>query len=148
LDIDIRAEHGLALIPHSETDEGRYEWLAEGLDAIAGLADLPKAKIGWTRERQRRRIRSAITPEHCEPGTLLYRGRRYVDRFEPSISGQNGHTACFVAALKIVSFVRNLGGTEADAWALLNYFNATKCEPEWSEKELLHKWHDALLKAK
>src|SRR5439155_8599017 len=106
--------------------------------------DLPVARIGWTRQRKRRRIQTAFVGG-CDRHSLLYRGRLYVDRFERAVSGQGGHTTTFVSALKIVRFV---GGDADLAWQLLTYYNATKCDPEWSEKELRHKWEDALEKAK
>ena len=66
-----------------------------------------------------------------------------VDRFERAVSGRSGHATTFVSALKIVRFV---GGDADLAWQLLSYYNATKCDPEWSECELRHKWEDALEK--
>ena len=80
-----------------------------------------------------------------DPRSLLSRGRLYVDRFERAVSGQNGHTTTFVSALKIVRFV---GGDPDLAWQLLSYYNATKCDPEWDERALRHKWEDALEKAR
>lgn len=141
LPIAIRTDGGLELLPSSRTEDGEYEWLGPGLRAIA---ELPVARIGWTRERKRRQIRVAVSID-ADPGSLLSRGRLYVDRFERAVSGQHGHTTTFVSALKIVRFV---GGDPDLAWQLLCYYNATKCEPEWSETELRHKWEDALKKAR
>jgi hypothetical protein len=144
--IDLLAGPSLSILPPS----AGYTWLTDPLPA---REDLPFGNIGWTRTRRRVSKLLATTgkmdsTDGQDAQQILRRGRAYVDKFTPSIAGQNGHTACFVAALKIVSFVRQLGGTDADAWALLNYFNATKCEPEWSEPELKHKFNDALQKAR
>ena len=62
LPIDIKTSGGLAMIPPSETEEGRYEWLGEGLRPIA---ELPVARIGWTRKRTKR----VLQPAAIEPAT-------------------------------------------------------------------------------
>lgn len=142
--IDIRTDGGLAMIPNSWTEHGKYCWIGDGLRSVA---ELPAAKIGWTRERRSRShaIETAVA-DGDHPDGLLDRGRKYVDKFAEAVSGQNGHTTTFIAALKIVRFVkrnRNL------AWQLLRYYNATKCIPPWEKEEnLKHKLDDALLKAR
>ena len=135
--IDIRTDGGIEVIPPSRTEHGAYEWLGGGLKSIS---ELPVARIGWTRERKRRRIQTTIVGDG-DPHGLLTRGRLYVDRFGRAVSGRGGHKATFVSALKIVRFV---GGDAHLAWQLLQYYNATKCDPEWDERSLRHKWEDAL----
>ena len=130
------------LPPHTNGQGVAYEWLAEGLPP---KAELPIAEVGWMREhRQPRQVETPIASE-CNAHSLLSRGQRYVDRFERAVSGQRGHTTTFIAALKIARFVHR---DPALTWQLLLYFNATKCDPEWSERELRHKWEDALEKAR
>ncbi len=148
--IDIRTDGGLEMIPNSQTEDGAYKWLGEGLFPIS---QLPVAKVGWTRTRVKRRIQTVVE-EQCSGSRLLYRGRLYIDRFDRrAVSGQNGHTSAFIAALKIVGFVRRLGGSPEDAWQLLLYYNATKCDPPWDlrvpaeERALRHKLEDALKKS-
>ncbi len=147
LDIDIRTNGGLEMIPNSVTEKGRYEWLGQGLRQIS---ELPVAKVGWTRTRVKRHVQTAVE-EHCEGSFLLYRGRKYIDTFDRrAVSGQGGHTTAFTAFLKIVRFVRRLGGGEHEAWQLALYYNATKCDPPWDvnvpaeERSLQHKFEDAL----
>jgi hypothetical protein len=57
--IDIRTDGGLELIPISETEKGRYEWLGPGLLPVS---ELPVARIGWTRERKKKIVRSILDP--------------------------------------------------------------------------------------
>jgi hypothetical protein len=142
-DIDLLTGPSLSILPPHANEEGvPYEWLTEGLPSIA---ELPIARLAWTRERKRRRIHAAVAGDG-DPHSLPYRGRRYVDRFERAVSGHNGHTMTFVAALKIVRFVR---GDRELAWQLLRHFNATKCDPPWREEpDLKHKLEDALKKAR
>jgi hypothetical protein len=142
-DIDLLTGPSLSILPPHTNEAGvPYEWLTPGLPPIA---ELPIARLAWTRDRKRRRILTALV-EDCDPASLLYRGRLYVDRFERAVSGQKGHTTTFVSALKIVGFVR---GDRDLAWQLLRYYNATKCDPPWREEpELKHKLDDALQRAR
>ncbi len=68
------------------------------------------------------------------------RAGNYLDRCDPAIQGENGSTATFNAALKII------GGfdlTEDEALALLCERYNSRCVPQWSVEELRHKAHDA-----
>ena len=67
------------------------------------------------------------------------RARAYVAAMPPAISGQGGHDATFKAA---VALVKGFGLDAGTALDLLREFNE-RCEPPWSEKELLHKIDDA-----
>jgi putative DNA primase/helicase len=67
----------------------------------------------------------------------------YLDRCEPAISGQNGHSSCFKAACKVGP------GFDLDsetAFQLLRDHYSPRCQPPWSEKELRHKIDDAYKK--
>lgn len=149
--IDIRTDGGIEMIPDSVTDKGAYQWIGEGLRPVA---ELPVAHVGWTRTRVKRQVQAAVL-ENCEGSRLLYRGRKYIDTFDRrAVSGANGHTTAFVAALKIVRFVRMLGGGPEEAWQLLLYYNASKCDPPWDlsvpaeERALRHKLEEALKRAR
>lgn len=152
LPIDIRTYRGVEVIPNSATEHGRYEWLSSGLRRVS---ELPYGNVGWTRERVRKRAASTMAVEPCDPGSIVWRGRRYVDRFERrAVSGQGGHTAMFVNCLKICGFVKKLGGSEKEAWQLILYCNATKCDPPWDPSRpdelaaLRHKLDDAMKKSR
>jgi hypothetical protein len=71
---------------------------------------------------------------------LLERARSYMAKMPPAISGQGGHdqTLCVARVL-----VHDFALPEADAWTLLNEYNAV-CQPPWSEKELRHKLDEAM----
>jgi hypothetical protein len=65
--------------------------------------------------------------------------RAYLAKLPPAVSGAGGHPATFRAACECVRF----GLSDADALALLREWNATHCQPPWTEKELMHKLNDA-----
>jgi len=67
------------------------------------------------------------------------RARAYLAKLPPAIAGSGGHAATFKAACVAVKF----GLNESDAWELLCEWNATHCQPQWTENELRHKLADA-----
>ena len=70
----------------------------------------------------------------------LDRARAYLAKIPPAVSGQGGHNQTFTAACALVS---KLELSQGDAWRLLEEYNS-RCLPPWSERELAHKFNDAL----
>jgi hypothetical protein len=67
------------------------------------------------------------------------RARAYLAKLPPAIAGSGGHAVTFKAACVAVKF----GLNESDSWELLCEWNATHCQPHWTENELRHKLADA-----
>ena len=67
------------------------------------------------------------------------RCRQALAELPDSIAGERGHDACFRAACTILRH----GIDGDDGRALLEEFNADKCSPPWSRRELDHKWKSA-----
>jgi hypothetical protein len=57
----------------------------------------------------------------------------------PAISGAGGHDATYSVACSLWRMLDD----ESAVWAGLLEYNATRCQPAWSEKELRHKMSDA-----
>lgn len=129
LDIDIRTDGGLELIPNSESDQGRYEWLGPGLVPISAL---PVARVGWTRERAQKR--APIICPGLNGSERTRRARSYIANIL-SVSGHRGHDACYRAACKC----RDFGLNAEETLRLLLEWNETNAMPPWSNAELLHK---------
>lgn len=64
---------------------------------------------------------------------------RYLAACPPAISGSSGHNTTFTVACALVN---GFGLTEAQAVDYLSLYNA-RCQPQWSESELLHKVQSA-----
>jgi hypothetical protein len=142
LDIDIRTDGGLAIIPNSVTTKGAYEWLGEGLIPIS---ELPVATIGWTRERKRK---AKATIEVASSDHMVLRARSYVACVEGAVSGQGGHRRTFRLACKLThNPPLGFGLSLEQAWPLMKEWNQ-QCEPPWSDAEILHKLQDAIKKRK
>jgi putative DNA primase/helicase len=67
----------------------------------------------------------------------------YLAKLPSAVSGSGGHDATFQAACECVRF----GLSESEQWDAMQWFNANKCDPPWSEKELTHKIKSAQEKA-
>lgn len=67
--------------------------------------------------------------------TVLERARRYLDAVPPAVAGHHGDLHTFRVCCRLV---RGFGLDDADALALLAGWNA-RCQPPWSELELLAK---------
>jgi hypothetical protein len=128
MDIDIRTDGGLEMVPNSETEQGRYEWLGRGLLPIS---ELPYGNIGWTRARVRKK-RVEFGP--CDGDARFRRAQGYARKIL-SISGEGGHNACYRAFCKCRAF----GLTKDEALQLMLAWNETNARPTWSFAELLHK---------
>ncbi len=145
MEIDIRTDGGLEMLPESVTPMGRYEWLGQGLRR---KEELPVARIGWTRERSRRKARHLVEPLldgtalEADRASLVRRARAYLATVEGAISGQRGHDRTFRVAC-ILAHKFGLGFEEA--WPIFLEWNQT-CEPPWSERDLAHKLSDAINK--
>lgn len=134
-DIDIRTDGGLEIIPASRTEHGCYEWLGEGLIPIA---DLPVAKVAWTRERVCKVLRPIGTIKDTDK--KVRRARAYLACVEGGISGHRGHSRAMRAAGILC---QKFGLTPDEAFPLFWEWNVTSCEPPFSEKEAWHKLNDA-----
>jgi hypothetical protein len=88
-------------------------------------------------------ITRSNTRVHMQPRTstitLRERIERYIDACPPAICGQRGHDQTFCVACVLV---QGFDLSPHDAFAFLDRYNQ-RCEPPWSERELLHKLADA-----
>lgn len=138
-EVDLLAGNCLSILPHSTNECGvPYQWFGTGLPP---LAELPYARVGWTRERPRKSVLRTTVLDIADRDSVLWRGQRYVDTFPQAISGHGGHRTTFIASMKIARFVNK---DPELAWQLLLYYNAAKCRPLWSESALRHKWKEGL----
>jgi hypothetical protein len=67
------------------------------------------------------------------------RCKAYLAKCPDAVSGDHGHDATLRAACECYRF----GLSDAQAMEIMDWFNATKCRPSWSDAELRHKLQDA-----
>ncbi|MBK7074608.1 MAG: bifunctional DNA primase/polymerase [Myxococcales bacterium] len=113
-----------------------YRW-RDGLspDQVSP-APLPTA---WIELARRQAAAPAATPRPSSrpPDELIARrASAYLAELPAAVSGQDGHTTTFTAA---VSLVRGFDLSQDDAFALLAAEYNPRCDPPWTEKELRHK---------
>jgi len=76
----------------------------------------------------------------CSLSAVKERARRYVAKIPPAVSGQGGHNRTFYAACILVD---GFALPREDALELLRDYNK-RCQPPWSESDLLHKVDSAI----
>lgn len=96
-------------------------------DALAGLLGALKATFEKPVEDWKQ------TP-------VTERAAKYLEKMDPAIAGQKGHDKLFKAACMMV---KGFGLSTDEAFGLLAREYNHRCDPEWSERELLHKIRDA-----
>jgi hypothetical protein len=136
--LDVRGDGGYVVAAPSLNSRGAYRWTHEPgsiplAEAPAWLLELVCSKLPPPDEREPswREVRPAAKPDKAHA-----RAAAYLARMEPSISGSGGHDALWAAAQ---AMVRGFRLSEGEALELLAGDFNHRCQPEWSEKELIHK---------
>jgi hypothetical protein len=81
-----------------------------------------------------RRATTAVSAPRL-PGRVVERARRYLAALPPAVSGQHGDVTTFRACCRLV---RGFLLSDDDALALIHEWNS-RCEPPWTERELVDK---------
>lgn len=121
-------------------DWGRY-FAVTGL-RLAGLSSEPEPRQAQLEEiieeyfpNEFSSVAGTPVGDFRSDEAVFERARKYLAKMPPAISGQDGHGRTFrVACVLVIGFDL----PEAAAMTLMHEFNQT-CQPQWNEKELLHK---------
>lgn len=134
IEYDIRGDGGYIMAPPSTVNGHTYRW-HEGFE-ICSPDDLPVFNPDWCPQDKNT---SRVEIAEDDVFKRISRARAYIARIPGAISGQNGHDATFRVACKLI---HDFALQPAEAFPLILQWNST-CLPPWSERELLHKLHDA-----
>lgn len=152
--LDVRGDGGYIVAPPSFHASGRcYEW----------LVDVPPAAADWflqvydTLDAEQKAQRSAQRNQPAPPATVLpfrrppasrervlERARGYLEKMEPAVSGQAGHTTAMKAA---AAMVRGFNLTIDEAFDLLQGSFNQRCQPPWDAADLRRKCEEAAEKS-
>lgn len=141
--IDIRGDGGYVIAPPSRHwSGGTYTWVDE--DDFPGPVPAPQRLLDLTTHN----IEPApvAVAHECDVPveTRLELAARYLTDCPPAISGQRGHDTTFGI---VTTLVRGFCLTSrSDVLALLHDWNQT-CRPPWTQKDLTHKFFQALSKS-
>ncbi len=155
--VELRSNGGQTLVGpsrHNETDEP-YDYLegeparvdAERLHACvkALYEEVVRRRYGALPEKEKKKApatpaaRPQVDSDACERRALAY-----LEKMPAAVSGSGGHRAAYAAA---TAMVHGVGLTQGRALQILMDHYNSRCQPPWSEKELLHKVKDAATKA-
>ena len=109
--------------------------------ALSGMTEVKEAaeQLAWLKDRFWPAEPATPQEDFRSESAIVERARKYLAKLPAAISGQDGHGATFHAACVLVmGFDLSVG----DALGLLREFN-NRCQPQWSEKELVHKVESA-----
>ena len=126
----------------------------EADELLAGLRDLAEAVCKMRGHRFQgstdvpKRVPRETDQSQVLPDLYQYpiseridRAARYLDALPPAVSGQGGHNATFRAACAVAW---GFAVPETEAFDLLRERYNPRCDPPWTDLELLHKVEDAL----
>lgn len=137
--LDIKTDGGQVVAPpsvHPETG-APYTWAPSQSPADVEIAPAPAWLLDLLTPRA---AESSPRPAIPAAGDLVTRARRYVAAMDPAIAGAGGHDATFAVAQVLV---RGFGLDRSTALAILLDDYNPRCQPPWSEKELVHKIESA-----
>ena len=122
-------------------DSGRYFAVTsrrlQGLEAVKELGE----NSNWLADRFSLRQPTVAAVQSITMETpVSERAAKYLQKMEPSISGQSGHNKAFAAACALV---KGFELTDSESLRLLQTEFNPRCQPPWSDKDLQHKVNQA-----
>ncbi len=110
---------------------------------LAGVShEVETRDLAWLKERFWPEVNRATPDLPKSPSAtsdVTDRARQYMARLPSAVSGESGHNATFhVACVLVLGF----GLSQDEAMQLMREYNA-RCQPAWTERELLHKVQSA-----
>jgi hypothetical protein len=139
LDVDTRGIGGYVVGPGSTTAGGTYDILCD-----VEPAPIPTWVLEAMRayKRPKAPARQVLPSSVFDPSRRMERARAYVARMPGAISGSGGHSAAMRVARACAT---GFGLSEAEIVDVMGEWSQ-RCSPPWSQKELLHKAHEAVSK--
>jgi hypothetical protein len=134
--LDVRGDGGYIVVaPSSHRSGNTYEWQPgsapwerQTVAAPAWIFDLLSPPVP--------------SPQRQLPVDIAARrASAYLEKIPGAVAGQRGHDTAWKAALAVV---RGFRLSEGEAFSMLASEYNPRCEPPWSEKELLHKVRSAM----
>jgi putative DNA primase/helicase len=155
--VELRSTGAQTVFPGSTHECGEaIEWIDAAAEpaeidpetlhkAVAKLAEEVRRRLGETKPPATPRLkRNTVRDTFDLPmAKRLDRWQKYAEKMPDAISGSGGHSATLQAACECVRF----GLDGAAMREAMEWWNATKCQPPWTEKELAHKIDSAEEKA-
>lgn len=131
--VDVKVAGGQIVAPPSVHPSGTpYTWHTD-----LPIAELPQRWLDAILP-----LRVVPPPPPSSPpdrSAMVRRARAWVAKADPAVAGQGGHDRAWAVARKLL---QDFELNENDAWSILVEYNQ-RCQPPWSDSELLHKLSDA-----
>lgn len=124
---DVRGDGGYVMAPPSRHSNGNYSWSRP----MIATDQLPVFDMAWRPVRQ-------ASPDSPEMAPRFHSAIAYISKIY-AVSGQNGHDSAYQAA----RCLREGGLSQAEAMLAMQKWNETNANPQWSDRDLVHKIHSA-----
>ncbi|MCA9174281.1 MAG: bifunctional DNA primase/polymerase [Planctomycetales bacterium] len=134
---DVRGDGGYVVAPGAVANGHLYEWRS---GRLSELSSCPMFRREWLPEQPLIEV-EAHDGINAFPAAVE-RAMRYVDAVPGAVSGQGGHKATYVVA---ATLTRDFGLSVAQAFEVMRTWNE-RCEPPWSERDLLRTLENAAAK--
>lgn len=139
--VEVKVNGYVVCAPSPHACGTSYAW-GKGNGPDKQLPDLPEAWVrviyGHQKATPQTPVSIDLTPADLD--SAIEQARVSVRQLEPSVAGENGHGAAWLAA---VTVVRGYCLPEPDAFTVFNEEFNNRCEPAWSQREILHKLKQA-----
>lgn len=140
--IDCQGEGRYVVAPpsiHPETGQP-YRWCDEDDSIPVGVLPVVLVEVARPKKELIPLIRATTAAYERHRVDVDERARRYVSQMRESVSGQGGHDSLFRVCCALVN---GFDLDNASARRIVDDYNATKAQPAWSDKEIIHKLDDA-----
>lgn len=141
--VEVKVNGYLVCAPSRHVSGVAYSW-RNGPDKK--LPDLPEAWVRVIYGHQKATVGTPvdIDTRPADLDTCIHQARIAVRAMDPSISGNEGHGAAWLAA---VTVVRGYCLPEPEAFTVFNEEFNNRCLPPWNHREILHKLKQAASKS-
>ena len=138
--MDRKTKGGYVLAPGSWHHKAAVRYEPQG-DWSVPIDQLPTYDPTWFPQKARDLpTKKAPTVPQGDREAVLQAASAFLEQRPAAISGEDGHTTAFTAALAVAI---NFALSEEELFVLLRDHYNERCDPPWSEAELRHKAKDA-----
>jgi hypothetical protein len=138
----VRKGDDLRSVPGIEDRPHRRSWFERPAAPLETVSEEMLRSVAKIEEAPPPQSSNGSTHHPSGGSAAVERCRKYISKLPEAVNGDKGSNRTLRAACECFRF----GLSEADAWPLLQEYNATHAQPLWSEKDLRRKLDEGFKK--